>query len=83
MLRARASLWGVLPLSALAMPRFASRKVPKSISSLQLSAGAFFAVGVSGAVLLGVTGGAEVPKPERNGYSDRARLPWCVGATGR
>ena len=62
-----AVLWGVLAVIGLAIRDLASRKVPKSISSLQLSAWGFFAVGVSGAVLLGVTGGAEVPNLRETG----------------
>lgn len=63
-----AALWGVLAVIGLAIRDLASRKVPKSISSLQLSAWGFFAVGVSGAVLLGVTGGAEVPSLRESLY---------------
>ena len=63
-----AALWGVLAVIGLAVRDLASRKVPKSISSLQLSAWGFFAVGVSGAALLAFTGGAEVPSPREAGY---------------
>lgn len=54
-------LWAVAGVLGLAIRDLASRKVPKTISSLQLSAWGFFAVGVSGAVLMLVTGEAVMP----------------------
>lgn len=61
-------LWAVAGVIGLATRDLASRKVPKAISSLQLAAWGFFAVGVSGAVLLAVTGGAEMPTLRESGY---------------
>lgn len=54
-------LWAVAGVLGLGIRDLASRKVPKTISSLQLSAWGFFAVGVSGAVLMAVTGQAVMP----------------------
>ena len=54
-------LWAVAGVLGLGIRDLASRKVPKTISSLQLSAWGFFAVGVSGAVLMLVTGEAVMP----------------------
>lgn len=54
-------LWAVAGVAGLGIRDLASRKVPKTISSLQLSAWGFFAVGVSGAVLMAVTGEAVMP----------------------
>lgn len=54
-------LWAVAGVLGLGIRDLASRKVPKTISSLQLSAWGFFAVGVSGAVLMAVTGEAVMP----------------------
>ena len=54
-------LWAVAGVLGLGVRDLASRKVPKTISSLQLSAWGFFAVGVSGAVLMAVTGQAVMP----------------------
>ncbi|PWW03868.1 drug/metabolite transporter (DMT)-like permease [Hoeflea marina] len=61
-------LWAVLGVVGLAIRDLASRKVPRSISSLQLSAWGFFSVGVSGVVLLAVTGGAVLPTVREAGY---------------
>ncbi|MCY0094986.1 DMT family transporter [Hoeflea ulvae] len=66
--------WAVLGVVGLAIRDLASRKVPKSISSLQLAAWGFFAVGLSGAVLLAFTGGAEIPSPAEGGYLAGALL---------
>ena len=74
-----AVLLAVLAVIGLAIRDLASRKVPQSISSLQLSAWGFFAVGVSGAVLLGVTGGAAVPSLPEAAYLTGA-LAVGVGA---
>ncbi len=54
-------LWAVAGVLGLGIRDLASRKVPKTISSLQLSAWGFFAVGISGAVLMLVTGDAVMP----------------------
>ena len=61
-------LWAVAGVASLAVRDLASRKVPKSISSLQLSAWGFFAVGVSGIALLAVDGGAVIPTVREAGY---------------
>ncbi|MGJ8572829.1 MAG: DMT family transporter [Hoeflea sp.] len=61
-------LWAVLGVLGLAVRDLASRRVPKAISSLQLAAWGFFAVGVSGAVLLVFTGGADIPTGRETSY---------------
>jgi drug/metabolite transporter (DMT)-like permease len=61
-------LWVVLGVLGLAVRDLASRKVPRAITSLQLAAWGFFAVGVSGAVLVLVTGEAEIPTVRETGY---------------
>ena len=53
--------WAVAGVLGLGIRDLASRKVPKTISSLQLSAWGFFAVGISGAVLMAVTGQSVMP----------------------
>lgn len=53
--------WAVLGVTALSVRDLASRKVPKSIVSLQLATWGFFAVGVVGLLMLTVTGGAKPP----------------------
>lgn len=54
-------LWAVLGVVALSVRDLASRKVPKSILSLQLAVWGFLAVGLTGLLMLAVTGGAKVP----------------------
>ena len=61
-------IWAVLGVIGLAVRDLASRRVPKAITSLQLAGWGFFSVGVSGAVLLGITGGAEVPDLRESSY---------------
>jgi drug/metabolite transporter (DMT)-like permease len=54
-------LWAVLGVVGLSVRDLASRKVPKSISSLQLAAWGFVAVGFTGLAMLALTGGAKIP----------------------
>lgn len=54
-------LWAVAGVIGLSIRDLASRKVPKSISSLQLAGWGFFAVGVSGAALMAFSGGGVAP----------------------
>ena len=61
-------IWAVAGVASLAIRDLASRKVPKAISSLQLSAWGFFSVGVSGIALLAVDGGAAMPTVWEAGY---------------
>ena len=61
-------IWAVAGVASLAIRDLASRKVPKAISSLQLSAWGFFSVGVSGIALLAVDGGAVMPTVWEAGY---------------
>ncbi|MEP3437073.1 MAG: DMT family transporter [Hoeflea sp.] len=61
-------LWAVAGVAGLAIRDLASRKVPKSISSLQLSAWGFFSVGVSGIALLAIDGGAVMPTVRETTY---------------
>lgn len=72
-------LWAVAGVAGLAIRDLASRKVPKSITSLQLSAWGFFAVGISGAALMAITGVAVVPSAQETGYLTGALL-FGVGA---
>lgn len=53
--------WAVLGVVALSIRDLASRKVPRSVSSLQLATWGFFAVGLAGLPMLGITGGAKMP----------------------
>ena len=69
-----AALWAVLSVIGLAIRDLASRKVPQTISSLQLSAWAFFASGVSGVVLLAFTGGAKMPTNSETFYLSGALI---------
>ncbi|OCW58165.1 DMT family transporter [Hoeflea olei] len=61
-------LWAVAGVIGLAIRDLASRKVPKTTTSLQLSAWGFFSVGVSGAALLAIEGGAVVPSLQETSY---------------
>ena len=61
-------LWAVLGVIALSIRDLASRKVPKSVSSLQLAIWGFLAVGIAGLPMLFITGGAKVPSPPETGY---------------
>ncbi|WP_417415974.1 DMT family transporter [Hoeflea sp.] len=54
-------LWAVAGVVGLGIRDLASRKVPKTTSSLQLSAWGFFAVGISGVALMAITGEAVMP----------------------
>ena len=70
-------LWAVLGVVALSIRDLASRKVPKSILSLQLAVWGFVAVGVTGLLMLAVTGGAKMPSPAEAVYLTGAL---CIGA---
>ena len=61
-------LWAAAGVVGLAIRDLASRKVPKLISSLQLSAWGFFAVGVSGVALVGYTGEIVAPTAREAAY---------------
>lgn len=56
-----ASLWSVLAVIGLAVRDIATRKVPPVISTMQLAAWGFIAVGVLGLGMLAFSGGAEMP----------------------
>ena len=56
-----ASLWGVLAVFGMSIRDIATRRVPASISTMQLAAWGFFAVVLLGLGLLAVRGGAVVP----------------------
>lgn len=61
-------LWAVMAVVGLSIRDLASRKVPKTISSLQLAAWGFLAVGVTGVPMLAITGGAKVPTATETFY---------------
>lgn len=67
-------LWAVMGVIALSIRDLASRKVPKSISSLQLAAWGFLAVGFAGLAMLAITGGAKVPT-----WAEAAYLAGALG----
>lgn len=67
-------LWAVLGVVALSARDLASRKVPKSILSLQLAVWGFFAVGITGLLMLAVTGGAKIPTMAETVYLTGALL---------
>jgi drug/metabolite transporter (DMT)-like permease len=54
-------LWAVAGVAGLGVRDLASRKVPRTITSLQLSAWGFFSVGISGVALMAITGEAVMP----------------------
>lgn len=63
-----ASLWSVLAVIGLSIRDVATRRIPASISTTQISAWGFMAVGLLGAMMLSVSGGAHVPGPAQAGY---------------
>lgn len=60
--------WAVLGVVALSIRDLASRKVPRTVSSLQLATWGFFAVGIAGLPMLGMSGGASMPSLLELGY---------------
>ncbi|MDZ4096460.1 MAG: DMT family transporter [Paracoccaceae bacterium] len=56
-----ASLWSVLAVIGLTLRDVATRKVPATISTMQLAAWGFFAVGLLGVGMLAISGGATMP----------------------
>lgn len=63
-----ASLWSVLAVIGLSVRDVSTRRVPPSISTMQLAAWGFVAVGLLGAMMLVVSGGAVLPTPPQFGY---------------
>jgi drug/metabolite transporter (DMT)-like permease len=61
-------LWAVLAVVSLSIRDLASRKVPKSVSSIQLAVWGFLVVGIAGMVMLAISGGAKVPTPVETAY---------------
>jgi drug/metabolite transporter (DMT)-like permease len=55
------SLWAVLGVIGLSARDLATRGVPRDVTTIQLSAWGFAAVGILGAGMLAVTGGAAMP----------------------
>lgn len=55
------SLWAVLGVIGLSARDLATRGVPRDVTTIQLSAWGFAAVGVLGAGMLAITGGAAMP----------------------
>ncbi|MBT9244952.1 DMT family transporter [Gemmobacter fulvus] len=63
-----ASLWSVLAVIGLSVRDVATRRIPGSITTAQISAWGFFAVALLGAMMLAVTGGAVMPTVAQSGY---------------
>lgn len=63
-----ASLWSVLAVFGLSIRDVATRRIPQTITTSQISAWGFAAVTVLGALMLAVTGGAMMPSPAQAGY---------------
>lgn len=63
-----ASLWSVLAVIGLSVRDIATRKIPASISTMQISAWGFAAVGILGAGMLAVSGGAVMPTTPQFGF---------------
>lgn len=74
-----ASLWSVLAVFGLSIRDVATRRVPATISTLQLSASGFMAVGILGLGMLVVSGGAQTPSPAQFGFIGGAL---CFGIWG-
>jgi drug/metabolite transporter (DMT)-like permease len=62
------SLWSVLAVIGLSARDVATRRIPKSISSMQLAAWGFAAVGILGAGMLALSGGAVWLTPRQAAY---------------
>lgn len=58
-----ASLWAVLGVIGLSARDLATRGVPRDVTTVQLSAWGFAAVGILGAGMLALSGGAALPAP--------------------
>lgn len=71
---ALASLWSVLAVLGLSVRDLATRKIPGTISTMQVSAWGFLSVAVLGALMLAVTGGARMPTLAQTGYIGGALL---------
>ena len=63
-----ASLWSVLAVIGLSIRDVATRRIPASISTTQISAWGFIAVALLGALMLAVTGGAQLPTAPQTGF---------------
>lgn len=63
-----ASLWSVLAVIALSVRDIATRRIPSTISTMQISAWGFASVGLLGAGMLVVSGGAVQPTGAQLGY---------------
>lgn len=63
-----ASLWSVLAVLGLSVRDIATRRIPGRITTAQVSAWGFVAVALLGALMLAVTGGAQLPSVAQAGY---------------
>lgn len=63
-----ASLWSVLAVIGLSVRDIATRKIPASITTMQVSAWGFASVGILGAGMLSVSGGAMMPTGPQLGF---------------
>lgn len=63
-----ASLWAVLAVFGLSIRDVATRRIPASISTMQIATWGFIAVGVLGAIMLAVSGGARMLDAAQAGY---------------
>ena len=74
-----ASLWGVLAVIGMSVRDIATRRLPASISTMQVGAWAFVTVAVLGAGMLLIGGGAVWPTPAQLGLLCGALLFGFVG----
>lgn len=63
-----ASLWSVLAVIGLSVRDIATRKIPASISTMQIAAWGFASVGILGVGMLAFSGGAITPSPSQLGF---------------
>lgn len=63
-----ASLWSVLAVIGLSVRDIATRRIPPRISTTQIAAWGFAAVALLGALMLGVSGGAQLPSLPQMGH---------------
>jgi drug/metabolite transporter (DMT)-like permease len=58
-----AALWAVLAVAGLSVRDVATRRIPGTITTMQLSAWGFLAVAVLGVVMAAISGGSVLPRP--------------------
>ena len=73
------SLWSIVAVIGLSARDVATRRIPQTISTMQLAAWGFIAVGILGAGMLATSGGAIWPSGAQAGYIGGALL-FGIGA---